>query len=230
MIAKQKLLPLLLLFSIYANGQEKLGVRNLSYSPCEKSHFFADLHKQEGRTLLSAYGYNIEKELWECTKIESPWLKGVTLLQFDKISAQVDDFLTFSAMKIAGMEHIWVIPTVRGMLQYPRLESDPHNIAAFNTLLHSIPKAPASATEWVEIGKLYMAILVEKNVEPITSKLGERDPCSSEIEYSLSFSSGPVLNDEPYNKWTLAFSCPSPKNTPRLIDVVSKTVGSSADE
>jgi hypothetical protein len=54
MIAKHKLLPLLLFLSIYSNGQEKQHITGApSYGTCQKSHLFDDLVKQEGKTLLS---------------------------------------------------------------------------------------------------------------------------------------------------------------------------------
>jgi hypothetical protein len=225
MIAKQKLLPLWLLLSIYANGQEKQHiVFSSSYGTCQESRLFADLIKQEGITLLGAYGYDLLKELWVCTKIESPLSKGATILQFNKADFSGGQ-LGFSVMKVPGMEHIWIIPTQIGMLEVPHLESDPHNLAAFNALLKIIPKGRLNATGWLEIGKLYMAILGYKEVVPIRTESGDSNPCSSCNECSLSFSVGPVVKDEPYDKWTLIFACPSIGKPAVLTDVSRETIG-----
>jgi hypothetical protein len=57
-------------------------------------------------------------------------------------------------VKIPGMKHIWVIPTNMGMLEVPHSESDPHNIAAFNALLKTIPNGLLNSAGWLEISKL----------------------------------------------------------------------------
>jgi hypothetical protein len=177
--------------------------------------------KEKVLPFLSAYGYDW-KTPWACTKVESTWATGATILRFRRVTAQTDDETAFSVLKIEGMEQIWVIPTETGMLGVPHADSDPHNIAAFNVLLR-LHKGPVDAAGWLEAGKLYMAILGYMEALPIKAEPGSAEPCSSD-GCSVAFSDRPVVMSEAYNKWTLAFAVPSKGQPGRLTDVSKETV------
>lgn len=217
MTAKQKLTPFLLLLSLSAGAQRKHVGASQSGSSCGGSPLLSDLSKGAGASLLKAYGYDL-REPWTCTKLESSWASGATILQFQKITVQSDDQTAFSVMKVPSSEHVWVIPTATGMLEVSHSGSDPHNLAAFSALLR-LHKGPVDAAGWLEAGKLYMAILGHKEAVPINAEPGDADPCSDEC--SVSFSDRPVVVGEAYNKWTLTFTAPS-KGQPVTLANVSK--------
>ena len=206
-----KLLPWLLLLSLCAEGQK-------ASDSCGGSPLLASLSKGAGAALLKAYGYDIQQP-WACTKIESPWAAGATILQFHKITVQSDDHTAFSVVKVPTLESVWVIPTATGMLEVAHAESDPHNIAAFNALL-GLHKGPIDAAGWLEVGKLYMTLLGHKEAVPIKD---DGDSCSGN-ECSVSFSDRPVVAGEAYNKWSLTFTAPSNGQPGMLTDASRETV------
>lgn len=220
---KQKLLPLLLLLSSCAAAQMPHVVTpSRSNSSCGESPLLAALSKGTGESLLMAYGYNL-REPWACSKIESSWTAGATILRFRKITIETDDQTAFSVVKVLGLEYVWVIPTETGMLEVPHAENDPHNVAAFNALLR-LHKGPVDAAGWLEAGKLYMAILGHEVAVPIKAETGEADLCSSGEKCFVSFSDRSVVAGEAYNKWTLAFTAPSKGQPVTLTDVSKETV------
>ncbi|MGH9570346.1 MAG: hypothetical protein ACRD4F_11930, partial [Candidatus Angelobacter sp.] len=197
---------LLLLLAIKGEGQ-KPRVRSGDAASCVDSALLSELSKASGTALLSSYGYNL-REPWACAKINSPWAGESTLLHFQRVTAQSDDETAFSVMKVAGISHIWVIPTEVGMLEAPHAESDPHNLAAFNALLQTFSKAPSSAADWNAVGKLYMALLGHKGVVPIEAEVGNPNPnpCSMDRDCSVAFADRLPRANESYTKWTLTFS------------------------
>jgi hypothetical protein len=219
-------LPLLFL-SLHAQGQKQQAHAADSLS-CADSPLLAELSKAPGIAILSAYGYNFN-EPWACSKIESPWAAGAGLLHFRKISTQTDDATAFSVMEVPGIAQIWVIPTESGMLEAPNVDSDPHNLAAFNALLRSLPKPLTSSVEWRAVGKLYMALVGHAGAVAIEPLSGEPSPCGSDGECTLAFADRTPRAKEAYTKWTLTFTVANGATPPRLTDatreVVSPTEG-----
>jgi len=223
MTGKLKLMPLLLLLSVYAGAQKPDGrTSSVPDNSCVESPLFDGLSKGTGASLLSAYGYDL-RQLWACSKVGSSWAAGATILRFRKIAVQTDDQTAFSVVKVPGLEHIWVIPTDTGMLEVSNSENDPHNLAAFNALLR-LHKGPVDAAGWLEAGKLYMAIFGHNEAVPIKAEHGEADPCSLGDECSVAFSDRPLVAGEAYNKWTPAFTAPSKGRPVTLTDVSKETV------
>ncbi len=212
----------LLLLSVHAQGQ-KQQTRTADALSCADSPLLAELSKAPGTAILNSYGYHFN-EPWSCTKIESPWTAGASLLHFRKISAQTDDVTAFSVMEVAGIGQIWVIPTESGMLEVPNVESDPHNLAAFNALLRSLPKQPSGLVEWSAVGKLYMTLVGHTGAVAIEPLPGEPSPCSTDGECTLAFADRTPHVKEPYTKWTLTFSVANGSNPPRLTDATREVV------
>ena len=221
------LATLLLLLAVHAHGQMQ-QVRTAVAPSCADSPLLAELSKASGTAILSSYGYHLN-EPWGCTKIESPWAAGASLLYFRKISSRTDDATAFSVMKVAGNPQIWVIPTESGMLELPNVDSDPHNLAAFNALLGSLPKQPSGQVEWNAFGQLYMVLLGHTGAVAIEPQPPQRSPCSTEGECTLAFADRAPHAKEPFTRWTLTFRIASGANPPRLTDaareVVSPTEG-----
>ncbi|MGD0911331.1 MAG: hypothetical protein ABR928_05510 [Terracidiphilus sp.] len=220
-------IPLLLL-TLHTQGQ-KQQTRTAESLSCTDSPLLAELGKASGATILSSYGYHFN-EAWACTKIESPWAAGASLLHFRKISAQSDDATAFSVIEVAGVTQIWVIPTESGMLEVQNVESDPHNLAAFNALLRSLPKPPSGPVEWKAVGKLYMALLGHTGAVLIEPPPGQPGSCNSEGECTVAFSDRIPHAKEPYTKWTLTFSVANGSNPARLTDAVREVVSSAESQ
>jgi hypothetical protein len=124
------------------------------------------------------------------------------------------------------MGHIWVIPTSEGMGVDPHLESNPHHIAAFNALLKTISKRPLNESEWLEMGKVYMAILGYKEIWPIRSESSDSDLRSPNNECFVAFSDRPITKGQAYNKWTLTLDGPCNHKSAVLADVSTETIAS----
>jgi len=133
-------------------------------------------------------------------------------------------------MEVAGVKQIWVIPTASGMLEAPNLESDPHNIAAFNALLRSLPKPPSGLVEWNAVGKLYMALLGQTEVFPIEPLPDQPNRCSADGECTVAFSDSTPQPKEPYTKWTLTFSVAKGADPARLTDAAREVVLSTESQ
>ena len=124
-------------------------------------------------------------------------------------------------MKVGGGAQIWVIPTESGMLEVPNVESDPHNLAAFNALLSSLPKAPSGSAEWNAVGKLYMTLVGHTGAVPIES---QPTPCTPDGECTLTFADRVPHVKQPYTKWTLTFSAASGSSPVRIDDAAREVV------
>lgn len=190
---------------------------------CAGSPLLAELGQSSGTAILKPYGYDIH-EPWSCTKIESPWSAGASILRFQKVSAQSDEATAFSVIKVSGSSYIWVMPTGIGMLEVPHAESDPHNLAAFNALLGNLAKGPSSAADWNAIGELYMALLGHKETVAIGAEQGSQSPCNSDGDCSVAFADRPPRANEPYTKWTLTFSAPFRTMRLKLTDASREVV------
>jgi len=157
-----------------------------------------------------------------------PWAAGASLLHFEKASAQTDDFTSFSVMKVPGIAQIWVIPTGSGMLEAPHVYSDPHNLAAFNALLRSLPKRKPGETDWITVGRLYLAMVGHSKVISLCTPEGQPSPCSVGGDCVVAFSDRTPHAREGYVKWALTFEAADQSNPVRLDDVSREVV--SPDE
>ena len=222
---KQRLYtPLLLLLAMLVHGQTGgLPSAEGKTGSCLGSPLLAELSKSAGTEILRPYGYDFH-EPWSCTKIESPWAAGASLLRFQKVSAQSDEATAFSVIKVSGSSHIWVIPTETGMLEVPHVESDPHNIAAFNALLGTLAKGPSSSADWNAVGKLYMVLLGHKAAEPTKPEPGSSGPCDPDGECTLAFADGLHGPKEPYTKWTLTLTAPTGSRPCRLVEASKEVI------
>jgi hypothetical protein len=155
---------------------QKRQVANAGDISCKGSPLLAELTRATGSTVLSSYGYDLNEQ-WECSKIESPWITGATMLQFRKVNPRmgspIDLVASFSVLKVNGIAQIWVIPisSGSGVIELPNLapevDTDPHNIAAFNALLSSCLRPPRDASGWNSIGNLYMTLVGDAGVVPL---------------------------------------------------------------
>ena len=222
---KQRLYtPLLLLLTMVAHGQTGgLSSADSKTASCVGSPLLAELSQSAGAEILKPYGYDFH-EPWSCTKIESPWAAGASLLRFQKVSAQSDEATAFSVIKVSGSSYIWVLPTETGMLEVRHVESDPHNLAAFNALLGTLAKGPSSLADWNAVGKLYMVLLGHKGAAPMKPEPGSSGPCDPDGECTLAFADGLHGPKEPYTKWTLTLSAPNRSRPCRLVEASKEVI------
>ncbi len=104
-------LPLLLFLPSVIYGQsERLPPVDANVTSCLGLPLLAELTRTSGAAILNSYGYDLHAP-WSCTRIDSPWAAGSSLLHFQKVSARTDDATAFSVMRVAGNAYIWVIPT-----------------------------------------------------------------------------------------------------------------------
>jgi hypothetical protein len=213
------LLPVL---SAHVQGQSQQS-KNMPAGSCENSPLFKELLTPAGSALLSAYGFSFKQVLF-CRRIEVPWAAGASLLHFEKAGAQTDDNTSFSVMKVPGIVQIWIIPTGSGMLEAPHVDGDPHNLAAFNALLRYLPKRKPSETDWIAVGRLYMALVGHSKVISLCSAEGQTSPCSVGGDSVVAFSDRTPQAKENYVKWTLTFEAADRLNPVRLADVSREVV------
>jgi hypothetical protein len=185
----------------------------------------AQLDTPSGEALLSLYGYNL-REPWACTSIASPLALGAQVLRFRRISATDHDATAFTVVKLAGEESLWIIPTVSGMLRVSGVESDPHNLAAFNAVLRSMPRAPSSTADWDALARLYLTVVGHAEVFPVKDHDGALAACGAQRECSLSFSDREPQATRSYWKWTVTFDG-SAKGAIRLTDVTAELVSTT---
>jgi hypothetical protein len=73
-------------------------------------------------------------------------------------SLDLDDYRTFTLIQGSTASRVWVIPIEFGMVMYPYIEGNPHNIAAFNDLLRAASRKPDESL-LPELGNLYQFLL-----------------------------------------------------------------------
>jgi hypothetical protein len=169
-------------------------------SLCAASPLVEQLDATSGQQLLSLYGYDL-RELWACTSIPSPRAPGAQILRFKRISTNDDDHTAFTVLKPAGSPSFWIIPTTSGMLSV-RSVGDPHNRAAFNALLRSMPGTPSSAADWEALARLYLAVV--EGGEAVLLKI-EDGACAAQGDCSLSFADRVPRKGLGYWKRTVSF-------------------------
>ncbi len=212
-----------LLFLAPAVGQQTRPAANSMIS-CADSPLLSELDHEPAKTVLKAYGYDLQAP-WKCVRIDSRFTVGSTLLQFRKVTSEADDFTEFSVLKVAGSPYLWVIPNYQGMVAPARVESDPHNVAAFNALLRSVTRKPSSPAEWLALGKLYMTLIVGEGEAIATGPgLGYSEAHDSPGDHFVTFADRPLSQGERYVKWVLTFSS-SPDGTPMVVDASRETAG-----
>jgi hypothetical protein len=218
-MTKEQIFLVIVLLSLCCRVQgQKRQVANAGDISCKGSPLLAELTRAPGSTVLSSYGYDLNEQ-WECSKIESPWITGATMLQFRKVNPRmgspIDLVASFSVLKVNGIAQIWVIPISSGsqVIEIPNLapevDTDPHNIAAFNALLSSCLRPPRDASGWNSIGNLYMTLVGDAGVVPIEDPPGQSKACNLGVECALSFKyPGTDANqtERLYSTWTLTFN------------------------
>ncbi len=190
---------------------------------CARSALLSELMRKPDAEILRSYGYDLGKP-WTCVKLRAP-STNLVVLRFRNISAGTDDLTMFSVMNVSGSPYLWVVPNYNGMTAPGHVESDPHNIAAFNALLRSLPKKPSNSDDWRELGLLYMAFVVGED-KPISlqedsSRVSSDDAAQSRV---VTFADRAPQANEAYVKWTISFRVSDNSHPPRLVEVEREVV------
>lgn len=116
------------------------------------------------RLLLADYDYEIRASL-TCLAASVPWLPSARILRVHE-SLGLDNYRTFTVIHGSATSRVWVIPIEFGMIRYPYVEGNPHNIAAFNDLLRAASRKPDESM-LLELGNLYQFVLgAEQRFDP----------------------------------------------------------------
>jgi hypothetical protein len=213
----------LLLLTPIAYGQtEKPSSSDIKIQQCTGSPFLDELYGGKGVAVLKAYGYDLHTP-WNCTTIDSPWTSGSSLLHFQIVTAEDDEFTSFSVINVNGSSYFWVLPTGTGMLEVSHMDGDPHNIAAFNALLSNLAKRPSSLADCDTLEGLYMVLIDHKGAVAMRPAHGSSDPCDADGDCTLAFSY-PHNKTEAYRQWTVTFKAPSRQDACHLVEVSNKVI------
>lgn len=163
--------------------------------PCEKLPTIRELTSKETKRVLAAFGYNL-RQPYDCTKLASRWYGTSMVLLFRSVPTRLDDQTNFSVVFTSSPHEIWVLPIASGMVEYPRVESDPHNLAAFNALLAG-QTVPTTDPEWISLARSYLAIIGHEKAMVLpqvsctggecTVELSEQQSPQVLIQWALSF-------------------------------------------
>lgn len=224
MMKRRLYVLVLVLLPAAAYGQtEKPSPSEIKTKQCSSSPFLDELFEGKGVAVLKAYGYDPNTP-WNCTTIDSPWTPSSSLLHFQIVTTETDEFTSFSVINVNGSSYFWVIPTGTGMVGFPHEENDPHNIAAFNALLGTLARNPSSAADWNALGELYL-VLLDQEGKRWKLTPGSSVPCDADRDCTVEFSDkglrGPKEN---YIKWTLLFHTPDGSHPCRLVEASRKVV------
>jgi hypothetical protein len=196
--------PLLLMALLAVSSASDGSLGQAGTVTCAESPLFAELDSPSGKALLTLYGFDLG-EAWACTPIRSALAPRMQLLRFRRLSAATEEATAFTVLKAAGAQTLWIIPTASGMLRVSGVESDPHNIAAFNALLRSMPKPASSTADWEALARLYLAVVGHAEVFPLKTEGGASATCGAQGECSLSFADRAPQAARSYWKWTVTF-------------------------
>jgi hypothetical protein len=217
--------PLVLMVLLTVSSASDGSLGHARTVTCTESPLLAELDSPSGKALLTLYGFDLG-ETWACTPIRSALAPRAQLLRFRRLSEATAEATAFTVLKTAGAQTLWIIPTATGMLRVAGVESDPHNIAAFNALLRSMPKPTSSTTDWEALARLYLAVVGHAEVFPLKTEGGAPATCGAQGECSLSFADRAPQAAHSYWKWTVTFDRLG-KGPIRLTDATAELVSAT---
>ena len=116
------------------------------------------------RSLLADYPYEILPP-FTCVAASVAWLPSAKILRVHE-ALDLDNYRTFTVIQGSVSSRVWVIPIEFGMVLYPHVEGNPHNIAAFNDLLHTASRKLGESL-LPKLGNLYQFVLgAEQRPDP----------------------------------------------------------------
>jgi hypothetical protein len=113
--------------------------------------------------LFGRYRYAWRGIRWQFREIVSPLIQRYAVFWFFA-SGGLDDYskLTLLVNRETGQPYLIPVQN-RGMVGYPHVEDDPHNIAIFNGLLAAESIHPESAIDWLRLALLYLNLIGERH-------------------------------------------------------------------
>jgi hypothetical protein len=121
------------------------------------------LDRPEVAELFGHYRYAWRGTRWQFREIISPLIQHYAVFSFFA-SEGLDDYskLTLLINRETGQQYLIPIQN-HGMVGYPRVEDDPHNIAIFNGLAAAESVHPETAMDWVQLALLYLNLIGERH-------------------------------------------------------------------
>ena len=110
-------------------------------------------------SLLALYGINTIHETWVCYNLEASWLQRGKAISLRKVSPQVDSHGSVTLLTTDRDPHLWIIPVATGMVEYPCLPNDIHNIAAFNALLAENSLSSPTPETYLALAVFYLNLI-----------------------------------------------------------------------
>jgi hypothetical protein len=142
-------------------GQPQIDLKQPYHPVLTESHPCRDadwafLDQASTRSLLADYGFDILPP-FTCLAASVPWLPSAKIFRMHE-SLDLDNYRTFTVIQGSATSRVWIIPIEFGMVMYPDVEGNPHNIAAFNDLLRAASRKPDESL-LLELGNLYQFLL-----------------------------------------------------------------------
>jgi hypothetical protein len=121
------------------------------------------MDRPEVAELFGRYRYAWRGTAWQFREIVSPLIHRYAVFSLFA-SDGLDDYseLTLLVSRDNGQQYLIPIQN-HSMVQYPKVEDDPHNIAIFNALAAAESMHPESATDWVLLALLYLNLVGERH-------------------------------------------------------------------
>jgi hypothetical protein len=121
------------------------------------------LGRPEVADLFGWYRYAWRGTRWQFREIVSPLIRRYAIFSFFA-SGGLDEYskLTLLINRETGQQYLIPVQN-RGMVGYPRVEDDPHNIAIFNGLVAAESVHPESARDWLRLALLYLNLIGERH-------------------------------------------------------------------
>lgn len=119
--------------------------------------------RPEVADLFGRYRYGWRGTRWQFREIVSPLVQRYAIFWFFA-SGGLDDYskLTLLINRETGRQYLIPVQN-HGMVGYPNVEDDPHNIAIFNGLMAAESIHPESVTDWLRLALLYLNLIGERH-------------------------------------------------------------------
>lgn len=116
------------------------------------------LDSKDVPVLLDYFGFIPNEVYLNCKTLRTDWLNSGIILSLSGFasSGATDSNRDLTLVQLKSEPRLWVIPISYGMIEVPNLIEDPHNLAAFNSLIDENHVVPNSPEMWTSLALLYM--------------------------------------------------------------------------
>jgi hypothetical protein len=120
------------------------------------------LDDPEVEILFGRYRYLWRGTRWRFQQIVSPLIQRYAIFSFEA-SEGLDDYSELTLIVSSVGREKYLVPIANhGMVGYPNVFDDPHNIAIFNSLISKEAIHPKVAVNWFQLSLLYLNLIGER--------------------------------------------------------------------